>query len=315
MRWALRTAFGAVLLIGIGVFLLLRDNGTIDRDVRVWPVVLIAIGLWLLIERFGRHWGWGGWLVPLALLAVGIVYVLRDTGAISRDVQWGPILLIVVGAAILLSAVGRMTRRRPDRRDFAVPLEGATAASVTIEHGAGRLHVREGAAPGQLLQGTFTGGLEPSVQRSATGLDVRLRQRWAGWSHDGRRGLDWDVLLSGEVPLTLRIKGGANQAVIDLSGTRATDVSLESGASSTELVVPAEWRSSIRVRGGAAKVVIRVPAGVGAAIRTWGGMASFRVDPRFPALGDGRYRSLDFDTAEAAADIDIDVGAASVEII
>ena len=50
-----------------------------------------------------------------------------------------------------------------------------------------------------------------------------------------RRGLDWDLRLTNEVPLSLELETGANQSTVDLSNLRVASVKLKTGASSTDL--------------------------------------------------------------------------------
>ena len=74
-----RSILWAVLLIGIGVVLLLRNTGVLPEDVSLWPLLLIAIGVWLALERllFGSRFG-GGFVWPLILIAVGLSFVVRS---------------------------------------------------------------------------------------------------------------------------------------------------------------------------------------------------------------------------------------------
>jgi hypothetical protein len=42
--------FAPLAVFGIGVFMLLRDLGTIRRGFAVWPIVVIALGLAMLLD-------------------------------------------------------------------------------------------------------------------------------------------------------------------------------------------------------------------------------------------------------------------------
>jgi hypothetical protein len=48
---------GAIVLIVIGLVLLLEKNGVISAEIvsRWWPLLLVAIGAWLLVLRLGRR--------------------------------------------------------------------------------------------------------------------------------------------------------------------------------------------------------------------------------------------------------------------
>jgi len=53
-----KTSFGAVVLIVLGVLFLLSNFGWIPRlgplFAQWWPVILIAVGVYLLVQRQGR---------------------------------------------------------------------------------------------------------------------------------------------------------------------------------------------------------------------------------------------------------------------
>jgi len=45
------------ILVGIGVFWLLRDLGIIAEEVPIWPIIVIAIGLVMILNRaFVKSW-------------------------------------------------------------------------------------------------------------------------------------------------------------------------------------------------------------------------------------------------------------------
>lgn len=70
----------------------------------------------------------------------------------------------------------------------------------------------------------------------------------------------------------------------------------------------------MRIRGGAADIRVSVPTRVAAQIAFRGGASRVQVDElRFPKVGD-RFRSPDFDDAQHRVEIEIDAGAASVQV-
>ncbi len=260
------TVFWGSILILIGVLLLLDNVLAIDVGDLIWPLVLIALGLWIL---------WG---------------VLAGRGSIEAE-------------------------------EATIPLEGAGQARVRIHHGAGRLRLDSSAGPGELATGTFGGGLDYRVSREGDTLDVLMRMPRSfppfavPWMWGPGRTLDWSFGLNSQIPLSLDFEIGANDARLDLTGLRVTDLRLQSGASSTDLKLPANaGHTQAVIKTGAASVTVHVPSGVAARIRTSGGLASIQVDrDRFPKTG-GVYQSPDYDTATNKVDIDIDVGVGSVSI-
>ena len=310
-----RTILWALLLIGVGVFLLLRNAEVIPDDVEVWPLILVAIGVWLLLERalFGGGWG-GGYVWPVLLIAVGAVLFLQDLDALPDEDIVVPVIVIAIGLGLALSAVSQ--RRGAVEEDVAVPLEGATEASIRIDHGAGRLRLTSMLGGADLVQGHFVGGVRTSGQRSGDRLDLSLRSRPGGW-HAGARegGLEWNVSINRQVPVTLELNTGASDTDLDLTDLQVKELAVSTGASKSVVRLPTSGRYAVRIKGGAASIRLQVPVHVAARIESHGGLSNVEVDERrFPRSGE-EWRSTDFDTAERRADIRLDVGAAKVEIV
>ena len=249
------------------------------------------------------------------LIVLGVILLLQNLDAIGH-VYVGPVILIGLGIAVVASAV--FGRSGTGASGGAIPLDGATSATIRIDHGAGELRLTAGASPGNLLDGEFFGSVEQVVNRSGDRLDVRIRADrdvWEWWWAN-RRGLDWRIALASDVPTSLEIHAGASSSDLNLHDLAVTDLVLETGASKTEITAPARGRSSVRVRAGAASVRIRIPGGTAARIERGGlGLASLDVDThRFPSLGGNVYQSPDYGDAADRVDVRVEGGAASFSV-
>lgn len=256
------------------------------------------------------------------LILVGILLLFNNLGIITVDV-WGliwPLFLIALGLWALWGAF--FGRRSIEAEEAAIPLEGATQARVLVKHGAGRLRVDSSAASGDLLTGTFGGGLERRVRLEGDVLDVEMRMPPIvfppfvfPWTWGGGDALDWTFGLNGEIPLTIQFDTGAGEARLDLTDLRVTDLKVQTGASSTDLTLPANaGHTRAKIDAGAASITVRIPTGVAARIRAGGGLASVSVDRnRFPRQG-GVYESPDYETASNKVDLRIDTGVGSISV-
>jgi hypothetical protein len=311
-----RTVLWALVLIGVGVILLLQNTGAISRDVSLVWVILIGVGLWLLVERIASGGRWGsGFVGPLVLVAVGASFLLEDLGTFRDNDTLLPFIVIAVGLGLVLSAMtGRGRGGAPEPTSESVPLEGATSGTVRIDHGAGRLTVRSHHGGTNLLEGSFGGGVKVDVHRDGARIRAALSpSRPSAWLARGVP-LDWNVTLSLQVPLELELHSGADTADLDLSDLKVEDLTVDTGASRTVISLPTIGRSRVRIHGGAADIRLSVPTRVAAQIAVRGGASSVKVDElRFPKVGD-RYRSPDFDGSEHRIEIEIDTGAASVQV-
>jgi hypothetical protein len=311
-----RAILWAFLLIAVGVVLLLREAGVLPEDVAWWPIIVFALGLWLLVEHLtSRDRGGGDFVLPLVLMAVGVIFFLQQSGVVGDDVSLWPIVLIAIGIGIVLSALplgrrsgssGVMTERA------SVPLGGATGGRVVVKHGAGQLWIRATRDPGALVDGSFAGGVDHRERRVGDELEVTLERPrpWGG----GRVALDWEIGLTRQVPLSLEVDAGANHADLELSDLAVRELRVHTGASETTITMPAHGRTQAFVSCGAASVRIRIPERTPARIAVRGGLNSVDVEEtRFPRTTDG-YRSTDFDEGANGVDLTIEAGAASVEV-
>ena len=125
----------------------------------------------------------GSQLGGAILVCVGAVTLL---GALT-SIPLIPILLAaaLIGAGIWIISGAARGRGPLPREQASIPLEGATEAALKIRHGAGRLAIGAGAGPGDLLSGTFGGGLDAvddprrrGAARGHAGEGARGRRTW-----------------------------------------------------------------------------------------------------------------------------------------
>jgi uncharacterized membrane protein len=312
-----RVVVPAVWLIGLGVVFIVHDQANLTWG-EAWPLFVILVGVASLVSgALGYRWlPAGAWslLWPLAWIAVGVVLLLSTTGTIAiapADLAaWWPVALIAVGAWFLVAAVWPPSR--PPNETLSVPLGGVTAADVRIRFGGGDLVLRP-APPGILLAGTFDGGAK---YRSQGPGSVELEPYAGGWPFGWDHALHWDVAVTGEVPLDLRLDTGANRSVIDLGGLRVRRVELHTGMSETRVLLPAAGGvTSMRMEAGMASVTIEVPAAVAARIRSRVAVGSMSVDERRFGRTAYGFESPGFDMAPNRVDIEIQGGLGSIRIV
>jgi hypothetical protein len=263
----------------------------------------------------------GGVLILIGVLAI-LQLLIRALG-LAFSIWWifWPVILIGLGVWMLRGfRWGRGTEVA--REDASVPLDGATEASVRVRHGAGRLSIGSGAAAGDLISGSFGGGLDAVTSRSGGKLSVEMRIKdrdvtnyFTSWTRGRHGALDWDFRLAQGIPLDLELETGANEARLTLTDLAVRELRLKTGASSTTIDLPAGVpHTRVQVDSGAASVRLRVPAGVAAMIRVNAALAGIHVDPaRFPRMGDF-YRSPDWDTASSKVEISVETGVGSVDV-
>jgi hypothetical protein len=264
------------------------------------------------MKRSSLFWG-------SAIVLLGAVLLASNLGIIRGNVWvfFWPAVVILAGIWFLLRSTAKNEDVAPTAAN--VPLESATSAEISFKHGAGRLVLDANARTGDLLSGSFTGGVTADVDRSGATAKVTLHTPtdliFDGGFPFGGHGYEWRVGITPQIPLSLRFETGASESKFDLSGLKVTDVTLETGASSTEITTPANaGYTKMKVESGAASVKIIIPQGVGASIHVESGLAGINIDAkRFTRDGD-TYRSADYATAANKLDLDIETGVGSVDV-
>jgi len=287
---------GPIILIGFGVLVLLSNLGMLqwsvwDAILKLWPLLLVAAGLVLLI---GRRSAIGNLLVGLLLVAMlvgGVWWISGEQGA---------------GMELTGTNVSQ-------------PLEGARSAEVEVQVGAALLRVSGGAPAGKLLEGVAATdkGVQPvtssRVENDIQKFSLRAQAEGASvtpWS--GRRGCD--VRLTDQVPMALRLKLGAGDTVADLRGLQVTEVSSDVGAGRTVLTLPAGAALKAQVNLAVGEVIVRVPKGsaVRVTLRTAVGLS--RLPNGATSFGQASYTSPGYESAAGRVDLEVTVAVGMVTV-
>ena len=308
----------ATWLIGLGLIFLIRDfNGWSWGQ--AWPMFVILVGVGMLASSVAyarRQWAGSWWLIwPVAWIGIGFVLLMSTTGRLGVDPddlisQWWPVVPIGIGVWFLVASVWPGRKAPVDQLDL--PLEGAAQARVRIRFGAGEIQVGPSPA-GRLVSGTFNGGV--AVTRRAPGeveLEPDLAGGWPGWD----RPFSWQVGLTAEVPLELRLESGAARATLDLQDLQLRRLDLKTGASDTRLRLPrAAGMTSVRAETGAAALTVEVPPGVAARIHSQMALGTSSIDEaRFPRTIDG-HASPGYETAANRAELDLRGGVGTIRVV
>jgi len=309
-----RMMIAAVWLIGLGSVFLIKEAAGWSWP-QAWPLFVVFLGVGGLgTAVFGRHRsasGWWGIWWPLAVTFVGVALLLSTTGVIAiapgQLVAWWPVVVIGLGVWFLIGAL--FARPQPRNETLSLPLGGATEADVVVHFGGGELIVGP-AEPGALVAGQFDGGVLATTGRPGR---VELKPYEGGWMFWGRP-LRWNLGLTSEVPVDLRLESGANRSAMDLSALMIRRLVVKTGASETRIRLPAHGSTSVKAEAGVAALTLEVPDGVAARIRTKMALGSTRVDEhRFPRALEG-WASAGYETAGDRVDIEIEGGLGSITV-
>jgi hypothetical protein len=262
----------------------------------------------------------GSMIWGIIILVAGIMFLLDNLGLLPVS-AWKvvfPAGLIILGLWFLLGPA--LFSKDLPVEQVSVPLDGTTEAEIKFRHGAGELIVKSDEISGQLLNGSFGGGVEHRVRQEGNSCRVKLSTPsdnfWMMPFTQSGKGLTWDVRLSKEIALKLDFKTGASDTRIDLTDLVVTDLRLETGASRCEILLPTQAGfTRMSVEAGAASIKINVPQSVAARMQVETGLSGVKVDTtRFIQSGNV-YESPDYAAAANKVEIKVQAGVGSIEIV
>lgn len=292
---------GPIVLIIVGVVLLLNTLGYLSWGIwaslwRFWPVLLILAGLEIIVSRLRSP------VVYLLMAAVTLTVIL---GVIGLSLVWGQMTISTATGSQII------TEERA----------GATSAQVELSMDAGELKVTPLIGSSNLIAGRVdydpdSGEPQKSLVVSGGQAQFSLRSGRQGrlfWLPGSRRGDIWDLQLTSEIPLALRVNTGAGTVNLDLRELQVTDLAVSVAAGTVIITFPERGMVQADLSGAAAEWLLRLPEGVGARIHT-AGLVNVRVDEsRFVKIKDG-YETINYATARSQVDIDLKAAVSSVDI-
>lgn len=256
-------------------------------------------------------------------ILAGLIFLAATFHVITMDLAWKiiwPVVILLVGLWLILGATLRRNRRDLPVESFSTPLADIKSARVEMSHGAGKFEIGIAGNPENLVEGECAGGMEQRVAVNdgfaRIELNPKARDFWGPSFNWPNQGVAWKLGFSPKVPLELILKTGADDTHVDLSNLNVTNFSLETGASANHIKLPERVEHiNVKVSAGAASIVIEVPQSLAARIHVHSGISGKKIDTtRFQQNGD-IYQSADFETASYKAEINIETGVSSVEII
>lgn len=288
----------------------------------VWPIILIMAGVLFLLSNMGildvNFWElWRLW--PVLLILAGLEIILGRRSFLGNIIVLIITIAVVVGVVILLiTAPNVLTPSISGGVDhIAEPLEGVERANLEVDFAAGQLDISQLTDSSSLIEGT----LELATKRKPTweidrksdraDMTLKYEQGFENWSWRG--GDEWDLRLSPDVGLSLKVDVGAGSATIDLTGLDIRDLNVEAGASQTTVVFPEEGDFSATLDSGVGALVLEIPEKMAARVRVDRGLSALDISRRFEKEGDV-YLTDDWQTNENRVDLEIDIGVGLVTV-
>lgn len=287
---------GPVILIGLGIVFLLNNLGILNWSVwdvifRLWPVLIVAAGLDILI---GRRSAWG------ALLSLVL------TCALIAGALW----LYGTGIVATNSAA----------EEIGQSLDEATAAQIVIAPAVGSVRIEALAESNQLVSGVIRPIRGERVQRDFTVRDgtavfaLQSEGNFVGPFFGGPSNEpNWDLGVSSDVPLELEISLGVGESDVDLTGLTIDDLNVSIGVGQMTVVLPDEGSFWAEIDSAIGNTVIIIPAEMEVRIDVDTGLAARQL-PRNYRQHDGAYESPGYANAENRIELKVSQAIGNVTI-
>ena len=255
-----RSLFWPVILIGIGVIWLLGNfniipAANINMLVNLWPVILIVIGLDML---FARRSPLAGALI--AVLAIAVVIAVLAAG---------PALGLPAGPTL-------------QSRTISEPIGGAESAEISLDLSSIPTRVGSSKDRANLFEGQID--YYGTLNYNSTGNPNRrisLNHRFSGnlLTWDMFANAQWEIGLSPDVPIDLRVDGSSGSSQFDLSGLNLTAFELDQGSGSFTLNLPESVQAyTARIKGGSGSLQLTLPGSGNLTVRLDGGSGSLNLN-------------------------------------
>ncbi len=288
---------GPVMLIGLGIVFLLNNLGILSWSVwavllRLWPILLVAAGLDLIL---GRRSIWG------SLLALVLTFA-------------------VLGAALWLSGTSAGFAQAARSEEIAQPLDGVDQATLIIDPGIGELDIEAASDSPNLVEGTVDLARREELaqdvvtQGQRTTFTLRTQLGSFGPFAAGSVGQRlWSLQLSPRVPLRLEVDLGLGEMDVDFSELTLEDLDAELGLGRTIVTLPAEGRFSARIEGAIGQTIVVIPEDLAAQVRLDTGITGRQVPDDYRCAEDV-CTSPDYETADHRVDLEVSQAIGSLVI-
>lgn len=253
--------FWPILLVGVGITWLLINLGIIQafnigQLLRLWPVLLIVLGIDLI---FGRRFPWAGSLIGLLTVA-GLITFL-----------------------VLSPNVGGVPVTQTKTETFTEPVGAATSVKYYMEASSAPVTVNALAEGNELVHAVITH--RSIFNFDVTGTDakyVRLSETmdsssWLNWDFTTDRS-SWDIGLAPKIPTEIVLNGGSGSIKMDLGKVNLTALRADLGSGSSNILMPAiKLPYQVEVDSGSGSVKMDVPINAAFTLELSSGSGSINI--------------------------------------
>lgn len=307
--WVLLLKLWPIVLIAIGI------DGIIKQESLAISSVLTILGIVFLYSNFDRlpfHlWEIVLRLWPLVLIAIGFDIVLGDR---SRVISFLGMVVIAGLTVGVLWFLGIQTENNQIAKGIAIaqPVPTTENTSIFISPVAGSLRV-ETADLGEklILAQVPTGGtrkIDLNTSETGTNMEYRLNGNYKTILTPSR--LDrysWDVMINRNIPILFDTNLFVGEAEINLLSADVQELNVEIGLGKAVVNLPESGNFSGVINSAMGDVIVVVPEGLGLKFTTNTILAKIDI-PEDYLIKDGVYYSPGYEESENQAEFVLEQG-------
>lgn len=329
--------FGPIVLIALGLFFLFGNLNLISDLhwfdlLRVWPLLLISLGLNILAQQAPR---------PYGVLLSGLVSLLA---------------VLLFGYILIFGLEGTALDRWSSRTDGAWETQPIAFAADRVETAVFDIAI---GPPGadvnaledsrNLIEGSVTSFVEPVFETRLSGGEARVKlaspegddwiftpEHWRDYDDMPR----WQLGLNPTIPTSLSLVAAAGSSYVDLSELTLRDLdfqaaagevelllpdgdydaTLQTNAASSTITLPANGRHTLELQVNAGTVTLYLPPGMEARVEVKQSLGSFNSETiRLQRVSgteqkDGVWETAGYDDSRHRVDLVVHIALGSVTL-
>jgi hypothetical protein len=262
------------------------------REGFVGPVLLIGVGVVILMGNFGypvvEHWGALLRLWPVLLIAWGLDLLVGQRSFWSLIVGLGLGVALLAGVLWLASSGTTIGDSGLKGETIEQTLEGATNAEVTLNIPTGLLEVRGGTSSGQLVRGSARIAKTETLAQeyTVTGKHGKYSLGSQGFFYTtpfywGEADTGWQLQLNSQLPLELISKMAVGEQRLWLNGLNLQTLEAKTVIGRTIVALPQKTIALVNLSNVIGEVVIYVPRDADVQIEMDTALTVVRIAPGF----------------------------------
>lgn len=229
------------------------------------------------------------------------------------------VLLMVTGALSFLTAcnVFTVSNLSSEEDGFTIEKDKAKELEVELNLGAGKMEVSEGTE--EWVEGVVfisDKKLNPEVsyklKRDVGHISIDQPDNKFGNITKGSLKNEWDIKLTDQIPMDLRVNTGASETVLNLQGLQLSDLQVDAGVGDITIDLSGDWKGSfdvdLNMGVGSAKVLLPTDVGVKIVASKGIGETNFKG---LISEGNGVYINEAYENADVIITITTDLGVGS----